>query len=465
MLINKAKNNKMPYSVSEYIDVLNEALKKTYAEIVGEISDMKIVANGHVYFSIKDKNTKDILPCVIWRSNYALSGVKLEIGMEVLIRGNTKFYGPFGSFKFYTNSLELVGEGALKKAYDKLKKTLFEEGLFKTERKKEIPKFPKRIGVITSAKGAVIHDFINNLGKHGFKIKLIHTMVEGQESGKDLILSVRAFKKENIDVLILIRGGGSMQSLAGFDNETLVREIANFPVPVIAGIGHHKDVPLVALVADKAESTPSIVATFINSSWQQASENVIISQQTIFDILNSSLQDIDENITTSRQTIFESFEKLIEDKKDQLFEAFDRAKSTFKNILNKYDDAKNIIKQNWVQMKYSMFSSKREIYTQSERILNEYQTNIENIRIDKVLEPRRRIISKFKLILIRFKQRSINLNHIVDINNPERQLKLGYSLVRNSGKLIKGIQSLRVGDEIETQFSNGYVQSKIKSIK
>src|SRR5690606_4973649 len=114
-----------------------------------------------------------------------------------------------------------VGEGALKKAYDKLKAKLTKEGLFAEENKKELPLYPEKIGVITSATGAVVHDFSNNLGKYGFKVKIMDTRVEGQEAGRDLILSVRAFRKEDIDVLVLIRGGGSMQSLAGFDNETL----------------------------------------------------------------------------------------------------------------------------------------------------------------------------------------------------------------------------------------------------
>jgi exodeoxyribonuclease VII large subunit len=463
--INNTEKNKGPYTVTEYIKVLNQTINKIYGEVVGEVSEVNISAKGHVYFSIQDKDTKYVLPCVIWGPDYVLSGVKLNVGMEILIKGNPNVYGPWGKLSFHTKTLELIGEGALKKAYDILKKTLTEEGLLNIERKRLIPRFPKRIGVITSIKGDVIHDFRNNLSKHGFKIKLIHTMVEGQESGKDLILSVRAFKKENIDVLVLIRGGGSIQSLAGFDNEILVREIANFPAPVITGIGHHKDVPLVALVADKAESTPSIVATFLNSSWQEANKSIVVSQRTIFDIFNNSLQYIDERVITFRQDIFEVFERLIENKKQHLAEVFDGVKSIFGNILNRYDNAKNIIKQNWVQVKYSISSSKREIYTQTEKILNEYQSNIENLRIDKISEPRRKIINKFKLILTSLLQRFINLNRIIDTNNPERQLKLGYSLVRSSGKLIKSIQDLRVGDEIETQFSNGYVQSKIKSIK
>ncbi len=258
------------YSVSEFIAVVNATLDNIPARIVGEVSELKFAASGHAYFTLKDKETGFILPSTIWARDYALAGVTLELGMEVAATGRANFYGPFGKLSFNAKSVELVGEGALKKAYELLKKKLTTEGLFAPERKRALPAFVRRIGVITSVRGAVIHDFSSNLGRYGFQVRILDSKVEGPESGRDLALSVRAMREEDIDILVIIRGGGSIQSLAGFDNEALVREIASFPVPVLAGVGHHQDVTLAALAADFAESTPSFVAALINRSWQEA---------------------------------------------------------------------------------------------------------------------------------------------------------------------------------------------------
>ena len=259
------------FSVSEYIEFLNINLRKIgAAKITGEVTKLTISSNGHVYFSIKDKSGKGVLDCIIWKNNYALCGVRLKEGKEVVLSGYPDIYPLSGRFSFKADTIELRGEGALKKAYEELKNKLKKEGIFDLERKKKIPMFPKRIGVITSKQGAVIHDFLNNIEKHGFKIQMIDSRVEGQEAIKDLLSAIRTFKKKKIDVLVVIRGGGSLESLQPFNNEALVREIVDFPVPIIAGIGHDKDAPLFALAVDASESTPTAVANLLNQSWDQA---------------------------------------------------------------------------------------------------------------------------------------------------------------------------------------------------
>jgi len=186
--------------------------------------------------------------------------------MEVIVEGMPNIYVPNGRFNFSVNTIELVGEGALKLAYDKLKKKLTAEGLLAVERKKTIPELPEKIGLITSETGAVIHDFLTNIGKYGFKIKFFNSRVEGQLAIKDLLKAIEYFKNQDIDVLVIIRGGGSFESLQAFNNEVLVRKIAEFEKPVICGIGHDKDIPLSALAADLLVSTPTAVTTVLNRS-------------------------------------------------------------------------------------------------------------------------------------------------------------------------------------------------------
>lgn len=261
-------------TVSEYINFLNNAFKQYRGRVLGEISQVKLATSGHIYFTLKDKSGESSLECVMWSSRYRLCGVSLEVGMEVVLTGAPNIYPARGSLSFVADTVELVGEGALKKAYDELKKRLEVEGIFAPERKRKLPEFAGRIGVITSKKGAVIHDFMNNLGHFGFKVIFTDSKVEGVAAIDDLLLSLRTMKKQDIDVLVMIRGGGSLESLQAYNNETLVREMASFPVPVIAGIGHDQDVPLAALAADYMVSTPTAAAVLICKSWIDAKMKV-----------------------------------------------------------------------------------------------------------------------------------------------------------------------------------------------
>ena len=290
------------YAVAEYIGVLNNVLQKQGAKVAGEISQLKQAASGHVYFTIKDKSGEAVLDCIIWKSNYELCGVELELGLEVMLAGAPKIYPQRGTLSFMADTVELVGAGALKKAYDALKKKLELEGVFDPARKKLLPGLPVNIGVVTSRDGAVIHDFLNNLGRYGFKITLIDTRVEGQQATKDLLLAIKTFKSEPIDVLVIIRGGGSLESLQAFNNEALVHEILNFPVPIIAGIGHDKDVPLLALAADMMVSTPTAAAHLLTESWDAAraqlnqSESIIMNQFPL--VIRSATLEL-ENLRTA----------------------------------------------------------------------------------------------------------------------------------------------------------------------
>jgi len=264
------------FTVAEYIEILNTFFKAQAVKITGEICELKRAASGHVYFTIKDKSSAGVLDCIIWARNYQLCGIALEVGMELILSGHANVYAPSGRLSFVADTIELVGEGALKKAYDELRRKLEVEGLFAPERKRALPDYVQRIGVITSMKGAVIHDFENNLGKFGFKVNVIDSRVEGQQAVQPILAAVEAMRElanggdDAIEALVIIRGGGSLESLQAFNNETLVRAIVDFPVPVIAGIGHDQDVPLMALAADYMTSTPTAAAHLLSRSWQEA---------------------------------------------------------------------------------------------------------------------------------------------------------------------------------------------------
>lgn len=305
------------FTIAEYIEVLNVFFKTQSARIVGEISELKRAASGHVYFSVKDKENPGSLDAIMWARNYQLCGVALEVGMEVILNGHPNVYPPSGRLSFVADTVELVGEGALKKAYDDLRKKLEAEGVFAPERKRRLPDYPQRIGVITSLKGAVIHDFENNLGKFGFKVNVIDSRVEGAQAAAPLLAAIRAMREmvedegsqgTGIEALVIIRGGGSLESLQAFNNEALVREVVSFPVPVIAGIGHDQDVPLMALAADFMTSTPTAAAHLLSRSWEEAYAKV----REFAGLLNRfplEMQKVENELGIAWDTICNAFER------------------------------------------------------------------------------------------------------------------------------------------------------------
>lgn len=213
------------YTVSTYLDIVNAALWRFTARVKGEITSVKAQGSA-VYMSMRDKDDGSTMNLFMWLSDYNLSGIELVDGMEVVVEGKSEVYKPTGRMSFRAQTVELVGEGALKKAYDELKKKLDSEGIFAPEKKRVLPEFPERIGLITSKQGAVIHDFLNNLGNYGFKVRLTDARVEGIGAVKELLSALKYWKDKPIDVLVVIRGGGSLESLQAFNHELVVRAIS-----------------------------------------------------------------------------------------------------------------------------------------------------------------------------------------------------------------------------------------------
>jgi len=286
-------------TVGKFVEMLNQQIKPLEAKIIGEVGEASAGPTGHMYFSLKDENNGAVLKCVIWRSRYEMFGVKIETGAKIIVFGHAELYAPSGRLSFICDSIELAGEGALKKEYDRLFKKLEAEGLFAAARKRPIPFCPSRIGVISAKQGAVINDFLNNIGKFGFKIEFIDSRVEGQQAVGDLLAAIKTFKRRQIDVLVIIRGGGSLESLQAFNNEMVVREIASFPVPVIAGIGHDKDVPLSAMAADFAPSTPTAAANLLAQSWYDFLQNIRRQQMLILGYYRNALAQAETKLTSS----------------------------------------------------------------------------------------------------------------------------------------------------------------------
>lgn len=255
------------WSVGGFLDHLNVLLRGEEAFVVGEVTELKKHPTGF-YFALKDEEGEGILQCYLSPWKAKVNGIDFEDGFLVKAGGTPSVYKPRGSFSFVVESLELVGEGSLKKAYELLKKKLEAEGLF--ARKRELPEFITTIGVITSRTGAVIDDFRKNLKKLGLSVHLYDSRVEGREAVSNIVAGIDYFNGragDGLDILVIMRGGGSLEDLQAFNNEAVARKIFSSRIPVLCGIGHDKDVPIASLVCDKAVSTPSMAAQAVNASW------------------------------------------------------------------------------------------------------------------------------------------------------------------------------------------------------
>ena len=432
-----------PLEVSQFIEFLNEVLKRIKARIIGEVTAMKIDTNGHVWFSLRDKKNGNTIGCVIWKYNYKMCGVELKEGLEVIVSGSSDIYPARGSFNFKVDTVELVGEGALKKAYDELKKKLTEEGIFDLSSKRTVPDYPQKVGVITSLRsGTVIHDFTSNLGKFGFKIRAMDSRVEGQEAVKSLLSCLESFRGRDIEVLVIIRGGGSLESLMAFDNEMLVRAIADFPVPVIAGIGHHKDITLTSLAASVSESTPTAAAQLLNRSWERALHK----------------------IESGQNIIIREFQSLIQSSKENLNSELNLITQVFVPLFKEYERAEKRITREIFKLEYSISSAKKVILENNSFVIKAFISRLVRTKENLFVQWKLSSEDGFIPLKDRFLKGLLGLEKIIFQNNPERQLRLGYSITRAQGKIVKDIISLNEGDLLETKIFNGTIGSEIKKI-
>ena len=265
-------------ALNEYIDALMQADPiLEHVHVRGEISNFKRHASGHLYFSLKDDG--GVLRCVMFRSSANKLAFVPADGSRVIVRGNVGVYSPTGQYQIYVQGMEQDGIGDLYRAFELLKKKLDAEGLFAQERKRILPKYPKTIGVVTSPTGAAIQDMLNILSRRYplAQIILYPSLVQGADAPATLCKGIRYFNQMKPDLIIIGRGGGSIEDLWCFNDEQLAREIAASSVPVISAVGHEIDYTICDFVADLRAPTPSAAA-----------ELAVPNMQELIDALRSS---------------------------------------------------------------------------------------------------------------------------------------------------------------------------------
>lgn len=426
-------------SVSQYLDRVNAVMKTERARIIGEVSGLQMYeGRSYLYFSIKDSVDQSTVKCFMWKNDFRLSGVTLSEGLEVVVTAYPQVYKPNGGLSLQVELVELVGEGALKIAYDELRKKLEVEGLFAESRKRSLPDYPHRIGVITSKSGAVINDFLSNIGHFGYELLFVDSKVEGQDAIRDLLAAIATLRTKDIDVLVIMRGGGSLESFQAFNNETLVRAVATFPVPVITGIGHDKDVPLVSLVSDKNVSTPTAVTHLLNSTWDDALSIVRLSEQKIFSSFDAAIRDSHFSIEQGQVSIERSF--------DRLFDAFSDARAALSHALGH------------IELRIQTIFHNLDTYS---RLLDQqYSRMCERVR--HALDPAEQaIIRGFERLVVRTGERIDRADQVLTLSNPTRQLARGYSIIKKGDTVIKHVSDVAPGDQLDIVVADGIIQSRV----
>ncbi len=409
-----------PLSVSRFLDGLNVELSGMAARIKGEVTSVD-VRERVVYFSLKDNEDESVLNCLIFRYQYDVAGVKIALGDEIIIEGAPDIYKPSGRLSFRVESIEYAGEGALKKAYDELYKKLEGSGVFAPENKRSLPKFPERIAIITSQEGAALGDFTMNLTRVGFQVQLYPTLVEGKRAVFEIIKAIEYFNEhpERYDVLVIVRGGGSLESLQAFNTEALVRSVRASEIPVLAGIGHERDVSLAALAADMMVSTPTATAKYLSQGWDEA--RLRLNREKLFL----------ENLT----------EKLVADAGRTLETRGESLREGLNTILERVENTQKHFEEKLV-------------------LVPEYIRNLE--------EKLEQYFSMWELQYAGALDRTTSLlttaTEKMEQYNPTRVLQLGYSLVRKNGKLLRQASLVRVGECIDIELGSGRIEGEVRKV-
>lgn len=314
-------DEKKPLSVYDLTLQIKSALEPKFNSVwvQGEISNYKPASSGHVYFSLKDDKAVVSAAFFGWAARSKQVKFKLEDGLQVLCRGKISVYAPRGNYQLVLDQIEPVGAGALQLAFEQLKEKLKLEGLFDQTKKKPLPKFPKRIAVITSPGGAVIRDMMNVLRRRAPQIEVvvIPALVQGETASPQLIRGLDLAEKAGIfDLVVLARGGGSMEDLWAFNDETLARRIARCKLPTISAVGHEVDFTICDFVSDLRAPTPSAAAEILSGHWVDCVRFLTESKSRLETLIRRDL--------VQRKSLFEQLKARLKSPKDQLREQSQR---------------------------------------------------------------------------------------------------------------------------------------------
>ncbi|HXP09475.1 MAG TPA: exodeoxyribonuclease VII large subunit, partial [Acidobacteriaceae bacterium] len=270
-------NRRRVWRVGQLVGEVRNHIEREYADVwvEGEISNFRPAPSGHMYFTLKDGEAQ--LPVVLFRRQALLLRFRPEDGLQILVRGRVSVYEQRGQMQLVAEFMEPVGAGSLQIAFEQLKAKLQKEGLFSPELKQPLPTFPRCIGIITSPTGAVIRDFLNVAGRRhlALQVDIYPSAVQGEAAALEIAAGIAFFNRSRtVDVIVVARGGGSLEDLAPFNSELLARAIAKSALPVVSAVGHETDFTIADFVADLRAPTPSAAAELLTEAQHKVEERL-----------------------------------------------------------------------------------------------------------------------------------------------------------------------------------------------
>ncbi|MBE6145007.1 MAG: exodeoxyribonuclease VII large subunit [Bacilli bacterium] len=434
------------------ITALNRAIKNMFDSkpelnnvfIKGEISNFKHHTRGHLYFTLKDENSR--IAAVMFAGPATKLKFEPEDGMKVLVAGRVTVYEQTGGYQIYVEQMDLDGIGNLYLEYEKLKKQLEQEGLFSIEHKRPIPKYPKRIGIITAPTGAAIRDILSTI-KRRYPICetiLFPALVQGTGAKESIVEQLNRAQDFDLDVIICGRGGGSIEDLWAFNEEIVARAIYNSKIPVISAVGHEIDFTIADFVADLRAPTPTGAAEMAVPNLVDL--KTLIEQYKIR--MNENIKGIINYNTKRLDSIRESYIlknplALYEVKEQKLDTYIDRLNGFMSTMLNDYKNRLDNIKSSYVlKNPLATYEVKRERINNLESILN--KIIISQIDVNK---------HKYEVMINK-----------LELLNPLNILSKGYSLVTVDGMVVKDTNELKIEDTINIRMHKGNVKAIVKEI-
>lgn len=284
--------------VNNYVKKLveNDFILKNL-NVKGEISNLKFHSSGHIYFSLKDENSK--VNCIMFKNNAVNLDFRLEEGMKVEIKARLGVYHKEGTYQLYCENIKKAGIGELFEEFHKLKKELSEEGIFDEKYKRALPKFPKRIGIITARTGAAVRDIINVIQRRNKSLDIIlyPAKVQGENAADSIIEGIRYFNNEkSVDVIILGRGGGSIEELWAFNNRDLAYEIFNSRIPTVSAVGHEVDFTISDFVSDMRAPTPSAAGELVSPSLQEMINDLLNKKEFLHRVIDRRFLNVKRDV-------------------------------------------------------------------------------------------------------------------------------------------------------------------------
>ena len=429
------------WTVKALLSAVRTAVEREYTDVYveGEISNYRPAESGHLYFTLKDGDAQ--IRIVMFRSQARLLRFKPANGMQVIARGRVTIYEPRGELQVSAEYLEPKGAGALQVAFEQLKAKLAEEGLFDRERKRLIPAMPKRIGIVTSPRGAAIQDILNILRRRHASVNVViyPAQVQGEYAAAEVaagLKALNAWKGEPVEVIIVARGGGSAEDLAAFNDEHLARAIAASKIPTISAVGHETDFTIADFVADLRAPTPSSAAELVIESKKQIEERVFNFDRRLrrameYRMLNSRRHLAE--LAASRA--FARFGELLNRRQQRVDDLVHRLRHAIGTELREYrsrvDVATTRVRAH--DLRFVLSGMRKQVESSSARLMHMAQQRLQDAN------------SK----LTHYGARLQTLS-------PLNILERGYAIVFDAnGALVKDPQQIATGDEVAVRVARG----------